>query len=192
MNDANEERKSSGKLFCFRWSSPEHDLNTFGSSCTVTGMDHIEWLTQTTRSDSEREIGRHSGVAFRTINSQVKRGRLSAEVVINVAQGYGKSPVRALVDTDFIDEQWVEGIDPEAALRSVSEDDLADEVLRRMKLAGDHTTLDTPVDELAARRSNTQGEDDTPAVQSDWDDMPEDAVADSSPEEGGTPDDYEP
>lgn len=151
-------------------------------------MEHTEWLTQITGNDSEREIGRRSGIAFRTINSQVKRGRLSAEVVIRVATGYGKSPVRALVDTDYLDEQWAETVDPITALRQVSEEDLADEVLRRMKLPGTHEEFDTPVDELDARRaakSNGRGIYPTPDV------LPEGYVADSTdtePEMGD--DDY--
>ncbi|WP_334136963.1 hypothetical protein [Corynebacterium variabile] len=151
-------------------------------------MDHIEWLNALTNSASAREIGRRTEVPFRTIANQINRGHLSAEVVIGVAAGYGQSPVRALVDTSFIDEQWAETVDPITALRQVSEEDLADEVLRRMKLPGAHEVFDTPVDELDARRaakSNGRGIYPTPDV------LPEDYVADSTdtePEMGD--DDY--
>lgn len=116
-------------------------------------MDHIEWLNALTNSASAREIGRRTEVPFRTIANQINRGHLSAEVVIGVAAGYGQSPVRALVDTGFIDEQWAEAVDPATALRKVGEDELADEVLRRMKLPGAHTVFEDPVDQVAARRA---------------------------------------
>ncbi|WP_066584574.1 hypothetical protein [Corynebacterium provencense] len=151
-------------------------------------MEHSEWLAETTGGDSARTIAKKSGVPDRTVLNQTEKGKFSAENVIKIATGYGKSPVRALVDTDYLDEQWAETVDPITALRQVSEEDLADEVLRRMKLPGTHEEFDTPVDELDARRaakSNGRGIYPTPDV------LPEGYVADSTdtePEMGD--DDY--
>lgn len=146
-------------------------------------MDHIEWLNALTNSASAREIGRRTEVPFRTIANQINRGHLSAEVVIGVAAGYGQSPVRALVDTGFIDEQWAETVDPITALRQVSEEDLADEVLRRMKLPGAHDVFDTPVDELDARRSAKSNGQVPPRPDDEDNDTPLGAVAYSGEDE---------
>lgn len=146
-------------------------------------MEHTEWLAEISHRASEREVGRQSGVPFRTINSQMKRGRISAEVVIRIAEGYGKSPVRALVDTGYLDEQWAETVDQITALRQVSEEDLADEVLRRMKLPGAHEVFDTPVDELDARRSAKSNGQVPPRPADEDNDTPLGAVAYSGEDE---------
>jgi hypothetical protein len=135
------------------------------ASYTIGAMNHIEWLDQTLGDDSRRHAASLIGMPTRTFATQVKKGTLPAETVIAVAAAYKVHPVRALVDTDYLDPQWAETVDPITALRQVSEEDLADEVLRRMKLPGAHETFDTPVDELDARRSaksNDRGQDDTP------------------------------
>ncbi|MDH6199249.1 lambda repressor-like predicted transcriptional regulator [Mycobacterium frederiksbergense] len=111
-------------------------------------MDHIEWIKATTKGDATRAIGRAANIPDRTVASQIDRGHISAENVIAIAIAYGVHPVTALIDCGYLPARYATTADPVAALRSVSEDDLADEVLRRMKLAGDHTVLTTPVDEL--------------------------------------------
>lgn len=118
-------------------------------------MEHNEWVTQATKGDSARAIGKKAKVSFRTIYDQIERGRISAENVIAIAIGYGHHPVTALVDCGYLDAEYANTADPVAALRQVSEDDLADEVLRRMKLAGDHTALSTPLDELVEQRAQS-------------------------------------
>lgn len=119
-------------------------------------MDHIKWLSGAAKDDSSRVIGKRSGVSFRTIADQIDRGRISAENVIAIAIGYGVHPVTALVDCDYLPAKYATTADPVAALRKVSEDALADEVLRRMRLAGDHTALTTPIDELVAGRGQSE------------------------------------
>lgn len=119
-------------------------------------MDHIEWLSATAKDDSSRVIGRRSGVSFRTIADQIERGRISAENVIAIAIGYDVYPVTALIDCDYLPAQYATKADPVAALREVSEDALAEEVLRRMKLVGDHTVFTTPIDELIASADDAE------------------------------------
>ena len=111
-------------------------------------MDHIQWLKATTKGDSVRAIARTTKLPNRTLASQIERGRISAENVIAIAIGYGFHPVTSLIDCDYLPARFATTADPIAALREVSEDALAEEVLRRMKLVGDHTALTTPVDEL--------------------------------------------
>lgn len=115
-------------------------------------MEHSEWLHATTNGDSAREIGRRTGISFRTITSQITRNNISAENVIEIAAEYGRHPVRALVDCGYLGASYATTTDPATALRMVSEEDLADEVLRRMKLDGEHEAFTTPVSDLNARR----------------------------------------
>jgi len=132
-------------------------------------MDHIEWLARITKGDSARGIGRTAGISFRTIADQIERGRISAENVIAVAIGYGAHPVTALVECGYIPANYAAEADPVAALRTVSEDDLAEEVLWRMKLVGDHCVLTAPIDELLADAVESgdtceSGADESPAA----------------------------
>lgn len=140
-------------------------------------MKHDQWLHQIT-DDSVRSAAKKIDVAPRTLATQLEKGRISPENVIAIAVAYGHHPVGALVDTGYLDEKWATQVDPARALRTVTEDDLADEVLRRMKLGVERDgPLDTPVDELAQRRHVT------PDSYDDDDTMPEDAAAYGGPDE---------
>lgn len=146
-------------------------------------MKHSEWLIETTGNASPREVGRKAGISFRTVHDQSSRDRLSAENVIKISEAYGVHPVSALIDCDLLAAKWATTSDPVAAIRKVSDEQLADEVLRRMKL-GSHVEFETPINELEQRRSNRT----TPDV----DITQYDLVADSSPDEKeGDPSDYE-
>lgn len=154
-------------------------------------MEHNAWFEKVTQ-DSVRKAAKYVGLTHRTLAYQLEKGSLSPENVIAIAIAYGHHPVGALVDTGYLDEKWAQQIDPAHTLRMATEDQLADEVLRRMKLGQAHGALDTPIDELTERRSKKSNKT-TPIVeQRPYDNgMPDDAVADSSPEVGGTLDDYE-
>lgn len=129
-------------------------------------MNHKDWL-ETITDDSVLAISKAIGTANSTLVAQLNKQKISPENVIRIAEHYGHHPVDALVETGYLDKRWAKAIAPLQALREVSEDDLADEVLRRMKLGQNSGALKQPVDELAARRAL------------DFDQ----AVADSSPTE---------
>lgn len=96
-------------------------------------MNHKDWL-ETITSGSVLAISKAIGTANSTLVAQLNKQKISPENVIRIAEQYGFHPVDALVDTGYIDKRWAKAITPLQALREVSEDDLADEVLRRMKL----------------------------------------------------------
>lgn len=156
-------------------------LSIWQGVCILIVMEHNEWLRNVT-SDSTNAVARQAGLVPRTFARQVERGRIDAESVIGIAVAYGIHPVGALADTGYIDNKFAREIDPSAALSLVSEEALAREVLRRMKMGIRTDAFTTPVDELAERRRVSEVSDT----------MPDTAVADESPEEGGAPDDYEP
>ena len=122
----------------------------FGKLSSMT--KHTDWLDKVLGGDSLREASKIADVPMRTLYSQREKGRITAENVIAIAIAYGHHPVGALVDTGYLDEKWAKSIDPMRALRDVDEEELADEVLRRMKLGKTNGALDTPIDELAAKR----------------------------------------
>ncbi|MFD4294177.1 hypothetical protein ACFWQG_13250 [Rhodococcus sp. NPDC058532] len=115
-------------------------------------MDHTEWMQTMWGDESVRSAARRSGIAPRSLANYVDRGELPAEAVIAIALAYGKHPVGALVSTGYLAEEFAREIDPITALREVSDEQIADEVLRRMKLGGEHAAFETPIDEMTDSR----------------------------------------
>lgn len=137
-------------------------------------MELNEWIAGIT-DDTAQDIAAKAGLPKRTVQHQMNTGRMSIENIIKIAAAYSHHPLRTLIEWEIIDPAWASVPDIEAALRLATEDQLADEVLRRMKLAPDATLGDKTVDELAARRS-TEANPDVPTT---WQDH---AVADHSPD----------
>ena len=138
-------------------------------------MTFPEWITSIT-ADSQGDVAARVGIPLRTLQYQIRNGP-KIETVIAVADAYGHSPFVALVDLGYIDDSWLDQLSEstEAALIAASDEQLTDEILRRLKKGS--RSFDTPIDDLAARRSNTT----TPAIRPvPDDDLP--YVADSSPD----------
>lgn len=143
-------------------------------------------------SDSGRMIAKKTGITERTLLHQISNERIPLENIIKIADVYGYSPIRALIDYGAIDEAWARVPDIQAAIRLADDEQLTDELLRRIN-AAPNPLWDEPVGDLESRRrskkSNTPNRDVRPMW--DGDDIPEDAVADSSEEVGGTLDDFD-
>lgn len=152
-------------------------------------MEHTEWIAAIAGNDSSRTIAKKSDIPDRTVLNQMDKGRFSAENVIRIAEGYSKSPVRALVDTGYLDEEWAKTVDPETAIWSLSEEAIANHVLERMKLPGTHKVFQTPVDELAERRNTPGG---TTNDQSEQSETPPSVHADDDDDGTVRPFDWEP
>ena len=134
-------------------------LHTVRKIANIWDMKHSEWLTTTT-GDSVRNVAITIGVAPRTLATQLEKERISPENVIKIAEAYEAHPVGALVATEYLDTRWAEGIDPEMAVRELTDEQLANEILRRLRdVRGDHDAFHTPVADLDARRSNTSDGD---------------------------------
>lgn len=134
---------------------PSHGIAKIGKPRAVGGsiqaMEHRIWLEKIT-DDSVLAISKSIGVANSTLVAQLNKQKISADHVVKIAEHYDLHPVGALVDTGYIHEKWARTVDPVQALREVTEDQLADELLRRMKLGQNSGALKQPVDELVARR----------------------------------------
>ena len=113
-------------------------------------MELNEWLNQMTGGDDAQAIAEHAGISKRTVQHQIKTGRMSLENLVKIADAYGHHPLTILIERGYVDAEWADKPDIEAALRLATEDQLADEVLRRMKL-GVNTVGDMTVDDLVER-----------------------------------------
>lgn len=110
---------------------------------------HNEWFQRVTRGDSNRRVSELASISPATLGRQLKDNSLSADLIIKIAAAYNESPVIALVDLGFVSARWLQDVGTTTALSKATDEELTDELLRRLRLIED-----TPVDELAARRSN--------------------------------------
>ena len=84
----------------------------------------------------------------------MRAGELKADLVIKIAEAYEESPVIALADLGFMSARWITEPGVLTALSRASDEQLTDELLRRLRLIED-----VPVDTLAAKRSNNRDVD---------------------------------
>lgn len=136
--------------------------------------DHNAWLERSTQ-DSIRQIARTAGITHRTLGYQLEKGAISPENVIAIAEAYGLHPVGALVETGYLEEKWASEVDPVFALRKVTDDQIAEEVLRRMKIGTETNLFEIPLDELQEVLAQREAEERSERHLR--------AIADSSPDE---------
>lgn len=132
---------------------------------------HSEWFKRVTRNDSNRRAADLADISPVTLGRQLKANELSADLIIKIAQAYNESPVVALVDLGFISARWMQEVGTTTALTRASDEELTDELLRRLRLIEDE-----PIDHLAERRKKAR-------MSNPSDSMPEGAVAYSGPDE---------
>lgn len=145
---------------------------------------HTDWYRRVTRGDSNRHVSSRAKISDATLGRQLKANELSADLIIKIAQAYNESPVVALVDLGFVSARWLQEVGTTTALTRASDEELTDELLRRLRLLDDH-----PIDDLAARRAGAPvsgphaSVDDDDGIVRDFDYSPDEYAADSSPNE---------
>lgn len=107
--------------------------------------DTREWYEKTIGSDSTRAAAIASGIPVATLSRQAPDA-LTPESVVKLARAYQVSAIDGLVAQGFLSEQDVEVIAARGALEDFTDEQLADEVLRRMKLGGESAQVyDLPI-----------------------------------------------
>ena len=160
-------------------------LRDYASMVMLIGMNLTQWIEQVTGGATPREIAKAAHLPVRTVQHQLSTGRMSLENRILIGVAYRHHPMRTLVEWEVVNPEWASVPDIEAALRLAGEEQLADEVLRRM-LNGKTNAFDATVDDLAAKRSNNDTSDvrgdsyDGTVREFDW---TQPHAADSSPDE---------
>ena len=160
----------------------------------MIGMDYTAWIEDLIGTDSLRTASGKIGYSQSTITRQLSRNTLTPQAVIALCRAYDRKPVDGLVETGYLHEWEIEGVGIDSALDQATNDQLVKQIMKRSDpdaryLFGvDETINPSPTAEVLDFPSN----DRVPPRPDGWETIPEDIVADSSPEEGGTPDDYEP
>ena len=78
-----------------------------------------------------RAASQKSGYAQTTLQRQIDKGSLSPEMVISLCRAYDRSPVQGLVETGYINEYEVQGVDLAIALHDATNEQLLNEIMRR-------------------------------------------------------------
>ncbi len=111
---------------------------------------HSQWYKRVTRGDSNRQVAHTANISDATLGRQLRANDLSADLIIKIAEAYDESPVIALVDLGFMSARWITEPGVLTALSRATDEQLTDELLRRLRLIED-----VPVDELAKRRGES-------------------------------------
>ena len=94
-------------------------------------MNVNQWLIKLKGEDSMRAASQKSGYAQTTLQRQIDKGVLSPEMVIALCRAYDRSPVQGLVETGYINDYEVEGVDLAIALHDATNEQLLNEIMRR-------------------------------------------------------------
>lgn len=103
------------------------------------------WFAAVVGDTSEREVARKVGLVQATLSRQLRSDSLVPENAVAIARAYGKSPVDALVAMGLITEREVKAAAGSVGLRDVHDEQLVDEILRRIQEGDSHPALTTPV-----------------------------------------------
>ncbi len=98
---------------------------------TVIAMDINEWIKGLIGEDSYRAAAVKADTTGPTITRQLQKGHLSPEMVIALCRAYDRSPVQGLVETGYINEYEVQGVDLAIALHDATNEQLLNEIMRR-------------------------------------------------------------
>ena len=97
----------------------------------MNSNEHETWLQDLIGGDSMRTAAQRTDYAQTTISRQLSRGHLSPEMVIALCRAYDRSPVQGLVETGYINDYEVQGVDLAIALHDATNEQLLNEIMRR-------------------------------------------------------------
>ena len=87
------------------------------------------WLEALINPDSQRTAASKAGIPASTLSRQQEH--LPPEMVIALCRAYDRSPVQGLVETGYINEYEVQGVDLAIALHDATNEQLLNEIMRR-------------------------------------------------------------
>lgn len=127
----------------------------------------VTWLELVQQGDSVRSVATRAGVDNSTLSRQIKAGEIRSDMVIRIARGLGLDVIDALVASGHVTAEEAGVTRPSSTLRLATDQQLADEILRRLESVHDRV-LDDPlniprtsdnVHELALRSKSLEVDD---------------------------------
>lgn len=109
-------------------------------------MDKKTYFAQLTHDAAINEISNKTGLSVSTLWRQYNKGcEFSAESVIIIARAYDGNPVEALVQFGFLSENEMRHGEATGLLQTVSDDELLQELARRLKANADADWANSPI-----------------------------------------------
>lgn len=105
-----------------------------------------QWIRDTVGDASIRKVAAEADLNHTTLARQIREGTLTAESVVKIARAYGVSVADGLQAIGVLTQEDVLPVSIEKALQEASDEQLADEVLRRMKAGSE--IYDRPISEV--------------------------------------------
>lgn len=97
-------------------------------------MKQVEtWIQETVGEASDREVAKLAGLGQSTLSRQRRDGTVTVDTVVAIARAYQVSVIPALLALGVVTEQDIISFSARARLEDASDEEIADEVLRRMK-----------------------------------------------------------
>lgn len=90
------------------------------------------WIDRVTGGASLRSISRHLSISQPAFSRQLQEGRVSAEVVRDIARAYDASPLEGLEVLEFLTREELREYRAAPEWRKVSDRELLDEIERRL------------------------------------------------------------
>lgn len=119
-------------------------------------MEKVEaWIRDAVGDASDREIAKVAGLGQSTLSRQRREGTVTVETVVGIARAYQVSVIPALLAMGIVTENDVAKFSAQARLKDASDEELADEVLRRMKAGSEIMTapISTVENHLQSRKA---------------------------------------
>lgn len=97
-------------------------------------MEKVEtWIRETIGDASDREVAKLSGLGQSTLSRQRRDGTVTVETLVGIARAYQVSVIPALIALGVVTEKDIMIFSAQSRLSDASDEELADEVLRRMR-----------------------------------------------------------
>ena len=104
----------------------------------VVPMTSSTWYREAVGGDSENAVATRARISQRTLNRRLKTGgNLPPDMVVAIADAYGKGVIASLIETGLITEAHIQAYGVTIALENATARELADEVWRRMECGED-------------------------------------------------------
>lgn len=94
-------------------------------------MKYDEWVKELIHGDSLREASMKTNNSPTALSQQLRRERLTPEMVIALCRAYDRSPVTGLIETGYINSWEADDVGIPFALENATNQQILDEILRR-------------------------------------------------------------
>lgn len=91
-----------------------------------------DWFSRTTKGDSVNSAAKLAGIPQASLNKRLQKGVLTMEDVTLISRAYTLNPIEELAKVDYLLRSEVDQVQHASALSDASDEEIAEEVWRRL------------------------------------------------------------